>query len=128
MVTGSLRGTVIDGIPFLPAFDTNVTLNLSPIEKEGIPTAGRTAFKHTLRSPNAEGVVVIADATEQELLRQISERLDSYPLTFELANGDIWRTTGQINFENAETEESRATIMFIPDRSRDAWELFASGA
>ena len=128
MVTGSLRKTVIDGVPFLPAFDTNVTLNLSSVEKEGIPTPGRTAYKHTLRSPNAEGIVLIADALEQDLLRQISERLDTYPLTMELANGDIWRTTGQINFENAETEESRATIMFIPDRSRDAWELFASGA
>ena len=115
-VSGSLRKVVIDGVPFLPAFDTNVTLNLSSVEKEGIPTPGRTMFKHTLRSPNAEGVVLIAEASEQDLLRRTSERLDVYPLTMELANGDIWRTTGQIGIENAETEESRATVIFIPDR------------
>ena len=126
-VTGSLRKVVIDGVPFLPAFDTNVTLNLSPIEKEGIATPGRTMFKHTIRSPNAEGVVLVAEPSEQDLLRQTSERLDTYPLTIELANGDIWRTTGQIGFENAETEESRASVMFIPDRSVGAWELFVAG-
>ena len=125
-VAGSLRKVVIDGLTFDVAADVNVTLMTSGFETEGIPTSGRTMFKMTFRSPNAEGVVLSADPTEQDVLRQISERLTSSPMSVTLADNSVYRTVGRINFENVETEENKATIVIIPDKSLGAWELFAA--
>lgn len=125
-VSGTLRKVTIDGISYDAAFDANVTLNLSPYETEGVPTSGRTMFKKMLRSPNAESVVLVVSPVEQDTLRQAAERLDTYPMSVTLADGSVYTTVGQINFENVETEENRASIMIIPDRAIGAWQLFAA--
>ena len=83
-------------------------------------------LKKTLRSPNAESVILIANPAEQDILKEFSERTEPHPMTAELADGSVYRTTGWINFENVETEENRATLTLIPDRSLNAWDLFAA--
>lgn len=124
--SGTPRKVTINGLSFDVAADANITLNLSPYETEGVPSSGRTMFKMTLRSPNAEGIPIMADPVEQDTLRQIAEGLDSVPVSITLADTSVYRTVGRINFESVETEENRATIMIIPDRSLGAWQLFAA--
>ncbi len=124
-VSGTPRNIVIDGLSYAVPGDANITLNLSPFETEGIPSSGKTMMKMTVRSPNAEGIPILANPIEQETLRNTAQRLDNYPLSIELADGSQWKTTGKINFDTHETEENRASIMMIPDRSLGAWELFA---
>jgi len=124
--SGTLRGVTLDGLAFRVPADINVTLNLSEFENENIPTSGRSVQKKTLRSPDAEGVVLIANPVEQETLRDLAGRLEAFPVSAELADGAVGRTTGTINFENVETQENRATIKIMPDRAVGAWELFAA--
>lgn len=124
--SGTLRGVTLDGLAFRVPADINVTLNLSEYENENIPTSGKSVHKKTLRSPDAEGVVLIANPIEQETLRTLAGRLEAFPISAELADGSVWRTTGTINFENVETQENRATVRIMPDRAVDAWELFAA--
>jgi hypothetical protein len=82
--------------------------------------------KRTARSPNAESVTIIANPIEQDLLKQIAERLATFPISMELADGSVYRTTGIIDYPGTETEENRADITIMPDRSKDAWQLFAA--
>ena len=124
--SGTLRGVTFDGLAFRVPADINVTLNLSEYENENIPTSGLSVPKKTLRSPDAEGVVLIANPIEQETLRDLAGRLEAFPISAELADGSVWRTTGNINFENVETQENRATVRIMPDRAVGAWELFAA--
>ena len=125
-VSGTIRGVVLDGLSLRAAADINVTLNHSPYENEAVPTSGLSMIKKTLRSPNAESVVLIVDPTEQDVLRGLSERISVFPMSLELADGSVYRTTGQINYENVETQENRASITLIPDRALNAWELFSA--
>ena len=83
-------------------------------------------FKMTIRTPTAEGIPIVAEPTEQEDLRTLAARLESFPMSVTLADGSVYRSTGRVNFENVETEENRASMMLIPDRSIDAWELFSA--
>lgn len=124
--SGTPRKIILDGLPFVVAGDTNITLNISPFETEGVPSSGNTMFKMTRRSPNAESIPVLAEPAEQDILRQFSERISSFPMSITLADNSVYRTVGRINFENVETEENRANIMLIPDKSVGAWELFAA--
>ena len=124
--SGTIRKVTLDGLPLFPAADVNVTLNLSPFEIEGIPSSGATMYKMTIRSPNAESIPILAEPVVQDIIRELSERLTSFPMTLTLADNSVYRTVGRINFENVETEENRANIMLIPNRSIGAWELFAA--
>ena len=124
--SGTLRGVVFDGLTFRVPADINVSLNLSEYENENVPTSGRSVQKKTLRSPDAEGVVLITNPIEQETLRELAARLEAFPISATLADGSVWRTTGNINFENIETQENRSTVKIMPDRAIDAWELFSA--
>jgi len=125
MSSGTPRKLTLDGVSYDVAADTNITLNLSPYETEGIPSSGRTMMKRTKRTQTAESITILASPTEQDALRILAERLDVFPCAITMADGAIWRTTGNINFESVESEENRATIIIIPDRSPDGWALFA---
>ena len=125
MGSGTPRKLTLDGVSYDVAADTNITLNLSPFETEGIASSGRTMMKRTKRTQTAEGIPILASPTEQDQLRVLAERLDVFPMAVTMADGAVWRTTGNINFEAVESEENRASIMIIPDRSPDGWALFA---
>ena len=124
--SGTLRGVVLDGLTYRVPGDINITLNLSEYENENIPTSGLSVQKKTLRSPDAEGVVLIANPIEQETLRDLAGRIEASPMSALMSDGSVWRTTGNINFENVETQENRATIRIMPDRAIGAWELFSA--
>ena len=125
MSSGTPRKLTLDGVSYDVAADTNITLNLSPFETEGVASSGRTMMKRTKRTQTAEGIPILASPTEQDQLRVLAERLDVFPMAVTLEDGAVWRTTGNINFESVETEENRASITIIPDRSPDGWALFA---
>ncbi len=124
--SGSLRGVVLDGLTYRVPADINISLNLSEYENENMATSGLSVQKKTLRSPDAEGVVLIANPIEQETLRDLAARLEASPMSALMADGSVWRTTGNINFENVESQENRATIKIMPDRAIGAWELFSA--
>ena len=126
MGSGTPRKLTLDGVSYDVAADTNITLNLSPFETEGVPTSGRTMMKRTARTPTAESIPIVASETEQDQIRVLAERLDTFPCTITMASGAVWRTTGNINFEAVESEENRAGIVIIPDRAKGAWSLFAA--
>ncbi len=125
-ISGTPRKLTLDGVSYDVAADTNITMNLSPFETEGVPTSGRTMYKMTIKTQTAESIPIVASETEQDQIRVLAERLDTFPMAVTMASGSVWRTTGKINFESVESEENRAGIVIIPDRSPDGWSLFAA--
>jgi hypothetical protein len=124
-VSGTPRKLNLAGLPFKVPGDFNATMKFSPFETEGVPTTGGTMFKMTLVSPNAEGIQIIVNPDEAAELTKIAERRDDYQMAVTLADGTTWNTSGKINFaDGVETEENRASIVMIPNKSIGAWKKF----
>lgn len=120
-ISGTLRRVILDGTTFDVMADTNVTEMGGAFENEGVPTSGRNMKKMTRRVETREGVVIACNGTEREILKELSERTTDFPMSYETAAGDVYRSVGWIEFENRETEENRATIQMHP---RIDWESF----
>lgn len=122
-VAGSIRKVTLDGTTFDVMADANITETGSAWQNEAIPTSGRNLKKMTRRPENREGVVLACNGTERELIKELAERTTDFPMSYETAAGDVYRASGWIEFENRETEESRATIQMHP---RSTWESFVA--
>lgn len=120
-IVGTIRKVTLDGITFDVMGDTNIKEVGSRYQSEAIPTSGRNLHKMTKRVETREGVTIACNGSEREVLKGLAERTTDFSMSYQTANGDVFRTVGWIEFENRETEESRATIQMIP---RDGWEPF----
>jgi hypothetical protein len=92
-------------------------------ENEEINSSGATMIKKTKRASKIENMVLIANASEQDLLETFAENTDPTSLTVTTAADDTYRNTGTINIESMESEENRVTISLIPTTG-ERWALF----
>ena len=122
---GTLKKITVDGITFDVMADANITQKNSPFENEGIPTSGGTMQKKTRIAQAAESIAVATNVDEDKLLADTAARTDKYPMSYQTADGSIYRTTGFIIYENRETESGTTTIQMIPSDA-DGWKLFSA--
>jgi hypothetical protein len=122
--SGTIRSLTIDGVTYDVPADINITFNISSFETEGVATTGRTVFKKTRRVPTQEGVVVMTTPEEMVALKKKAESLAEKTFSVELADGSVFKTAGEFNYENVETEENRSSIVIIPNKCKDAWTEF----
>jgi hypothetical protein len=120
--SGTPRKVTIDGETFNVAADANFAQTPGQTN-EGVRHTGGTLMKSTLNVENVESVTLIADGTQFESLKEKSKRDVNYPMSYELASGDVYRAPGMITLDNRETEENRVDITMIPDGE---WEPFLS--
>ena len=118
--SGTPRKVTIDGETFNVAADANFA-QTPGTTIEGVRHTGGTMFKSTLNVENVESVTLISDGTQFESLKEKSTRDVTYPMSYELASGDVYRAVGFITLDNRETEENRLDITLIPDGE---WEEF----
>lgn len=123
-VVGTPQEIMLDGTSFDVKADADITINPVPSENEGIPTSGRTFKKVTRKSADAESIPFEIEAVEIDILVELHERVDPFPISLTMADGSSHKTTGWINFENYTTAEGTAPITVIPDSSVDPWERF----
>ena len=121
---GTIRKVVIDGVTYDVPADINITFNRSSFETEGTPTSGKTMIKKTRRVPTIESLTLMTTPAEMETLNDVAEGLTDVTFSVELADGTVYKSAGQINFENYESEEGKSTITFIPAKTKDAWTPF----
>lgn len=120
-VAGTLRKVTLDGVTYDVFADSNIKAIPSAYENTAVPTSGRNMHKMMRRAQTRESVTLVANGTEQEGIKALAERNTDFPMSYETAGGDVYRTTGFIEFESHETEENRATIQMHP---RQDWEAF----
>jgi hypothetical protein len=122
-VSGSVRNLTLDGISFPVAADANLSEMGSQFENDMVPTSGDNLLKKTKRAQKVEGVVLIVDSVERELLRDLNDRTEDFAISYETADGTVRSTSGQIQFDTRETEENRATITLLP---RGGWNTLTA--
>jgi hypothetical protein len=121
-ISGTLRKVTLNGITFDAAADVDVTEIDGAFDSESMASSGRNMRKMTKRTQNREGVVLIVNGDEFELLRGLSERTTDFPMSYETAAGDVYRAPGWIQLENRTTAENKATIQMHPRNGN--WEPF----
>jgi len=123
MRSGSIRKVLIDGLSFKAAADANFA-RTPKLEKEAVPHSGGNSVKVTRAASNVEGVKLLCTPAEYEILEGLSDRLDNFPMSYEMADGSVWRSDGTISLDNYESEEHSVEVTMIP--SSGEWELFAA--
>lgn len=120
--SGTPRKLTLDGETFNVASDANFSQTPGRTN-EGVRHTGGTLIKSTLEVENVESVTVIADGDQFEALKILrdSNSKHGFPMSYELASGDVYRARGWINLDNRESEEYRVDITLIPNGK---WEPF----
>lgn len=121
MNVGTIRKVVLDGVTYDVPLDVDCTFNYSKYTIEGQATSGRTLQKRTKRVQTVEGLVIAASAAEMVNLAEKADSLPDKTFSLELADGSVFKASGQINFENYTTAEGKCSIQLIPT---NAWTPF----
>lgn len=114
-VTGTPKKVTLDGTTFIVAADANFSEVGSKYLTENMPTSGPNIPKKTKRAEDVTDIPLIVDGAEKAILKELSERVEAFSLSYELVSGDIYRATGQIEFESRATDENRATVQLLPE-------------
>ena len=122
-VSGSIRKVLINGLSFNAAADGNFA-KMPKLEKEAIRHSGGNMVKYTLAAGNVEGAKLICTPVEFDTLEGFADDLDSFSMSYTMADGSVYRTTGKIMLDNYESEEASVEVTMIPDTGE--WELFAA--
>lgn len=120
-IVGAIRKVTLDGMTFDVFGDTNIKEVGGKYENTAVVTSGRNLRKMMKRVEERDGITIAANGQERDLLKELSERTTDFPMSYQTASGDTYKTTGWIEFESRETEENKATIKMIP---RDTWHSF----
>jgi len=121
-VSGSGRKLILDGISFNMAADGNPA-RTPTIDKEDVVHTGGVEPKVTLMSGAIESQKLILDDGEYEVLQALNERIGTFSMSYEKADGTVLRTgAGYIKIDNYEAEENSVEITMTPSSRR--WEVF----
>jgi hypothetical protein len=121
-VTGTLKKVTLDGVTYNVPGDIDVTEMGSGFENSLIPTSGLNILKQVKVAEIREGVVLIVNDTQMDLLTALAENQVAIPMSYKLASGTIKRATGWIQFTNRTTAENRATLILLP---QGEWSTFS---
>ncbi len=121
-VAGTIKKVTLDGVTYDVPADIDVTEMGSGFENSMIPTSGRNILKQVTRAEIREGVVLIANDQEMDVLTALAEQQIPFPMSYQTAGGSIKRATGWIEFTNRTTAENRATLILLP---QGKWATFS---
>lgn len=121
--SGSLTKVVINGITYNVAGDANAAKTPTKT-KEAVPHSGGNQIKIMKQHGNVESLTLIVSPTEYQQLETVRDLLTAAPLSYTLADGSVWTTSGHINLDNHESEENRCDVTMIPENG--LWDLFAA--
>ena len=113
---GTIRKVVIDGVTFDAFADSDITFNKSKYTVEGVATTGINLTKRTKRVQTIEGLTLAVSPSEFVNLTAKADSLADKTFSIELADGSVFKATGQINFENYTSMDGKASIQLIPIR------------
>lgn len=122
-VSGSIRKVLLDGLSLNAAADGNPARQPTQ-ENEGIRHSGGVSKKVTLMNGAVEGLKLIVDDIEYEVLEGLSEQTTNFPMSYEKADGTVLRANGFISLDNYEAEENSVEVTMTPEAGR--WETFAA--
>ncbi len=117
-MSGSILSAWIDGTTYRVKADADFTEN-SELETEGIPTSGDTLFKASINVATVEGIDLIVDSTEKQIIRDIIRGKTVVAFGYKEEDGSVNNASGRIQNAGRTTQENTMSIIMIPLKTWD---------
>jgi hypothetical protein len=118
---GTPEKLVLDGNTFFYTADADPAYGQPMWQNEAVPHSGGTMRKMVRRDTGSTGHTVKANGDELQTLKALQERPESFPMSWTNRAGDVYRTTGFINFDTASAQNGSVELALFPDND---WEPF----
>jgi hypothetical protein len=120
--SGSARKGNIAGIPINIKADADIS-KTPRVTIEGIAHSGGVLAKETLEPGQAEAISAILTPSEYETLEGIRNEGGIVPMSYELADGTVYRTEGRFHLAEYTSQELTCEITMFPVTE---WATFAA--
>lgn len=114
MPSGTVRSVNIAGLSYTVMGEASFSTPMSVWEVSMTPSSGDAMKKMIKRVPVVESVDLLLDGSDRENLRQTSEGIANYTLSYETLAGDLYSATGSVNIESWTTEDNKVTVQLLP--------------
>jgi hypothetical protein len=84
-------------------------------------SGGGNMWQMVLQDTGSSGHAVKANGDELQILKELAEREESFPMSYTNRSGDTYRATGHITYETRSGANGRVELTLIPDQD---WEPF----
>jgi hypothetical protein len=119
-ISGTIRAVEINGVPYEPAADIDISEMVSEFENTSVPGYKFNMRKMTKRSPVREGIVLLTNEDDRAALKEVADSVADVTLSYINAAGDKITGPGWIEMENNTTAENRTTVQLHP---RSGWTV-----
>ena len=115
MLTGSIRGLMVNSIPFDVVTESEAKIT-SPAETTSARTTGGALISVELKNSDVEGIEVdCSDPAVYDSLLAVQIAGALVPISFEWAGGQVYSTpAGAISVGELSTKTGRAEVKLIP--------------
>ncbi|MDR2490276.1 MAG: hypothetical protein LBD20_02620 [Spirochaetaceae bacterium] len=111
---GPVLSVTLDGNVFQCANDGSFT-GLRPAFTKTVVAGTRRNFVNYQRQETSAECQLQVTWDEAEVLKALTTRTDSFPISFEHANGTVYTCTGKISYDNIDNNGRTSGFKMIPD-------------
>ena len=122
VIIGTPLKLSLDGNLFYPAADADPADGKPFFETSAEVTSGRTFFKKVRQDENVDSFGIRVTSDHLEILKELSKRLEPFPMTYTNAAEDTYRAQGMIHYQPRKQQTGIVDLTMIPDEK--GWVLF----
>ena len=119
---GTVLSVTADGNTFFPAADADPSTAKARFENAIQMSSGRAFLVKTRQDQNVEGMTLKVTSSEMELLLELNDRIDPFPLSYKNAAEDVYRGHGWIAVGTRSAQSGNVDVILLPDEN--GWTLF----
>jgi hypothetical protein len=120
-VIGTPQKCVLDGNTFFYIADADIADGKPRWAGEAVAHSGGQMWKMTKTDSASTGHTVKANGDELQILKELAEREDPFPMSYTNKARDTYRAIGHITYETRSSANGRVELTLIPV---DDWEPF----
>jgi len=121
-IVGTPRKIVLDGNQFNPTADSDPGHGKPRYKTEAEESTGRTFWKKTVQNQTMSSVSVKVTGNELEMLKELAQRLDPFPMSYTNAAEDTYKAHGMIDYDDRKAQSGTVELTLYPDEK--GWVKF----
>jgi hypothetical protein len=107
---------VLDGNTFFYMADADIADGKPLYTGTPLPhSGGGNMWQQTLQDTGSSGHAIKANGDELQILKELAERGESFPMSYTNRAGDTYRADGHITYDTRSNANGRVELTLIPD-------------
>ena len=121
-IIGTVISLTLDGNTFFPTADADVSDGKAKYENSVEMSSGRAFRKMVRQSQSVEGLTLKVTGNELELLKELNDRIDPFPMSYKNAAEDVYKGQGWINLDTRKAQSGNIDLELLVDEN--GWTAF----